>query len=409
MTATVHLKPGRERSLVRGHPWIFSGAVERLDGAPGAGDTVDVRSAGGELLGRGALSPASQIRVRMWTFDPEEEVGPALFARRLERAVGSRPAVSAGEEPAARRLVNAESDGLPGVIVDRYGRFLVCQFLSAGAERWRDGIVAALSEHGALGGMEGIWERSDAEGRAKEGLAERTGPLRGERPPERIEIREHEVIQLADVRRGHKTGLYLDQRRNRAEVASMVGHDVLAGPGGGGAEVLDCFAYNGAFGHAALAAGAGRVTHVESSAPALELLRATAAANGFAPAAVETVEGNVFSVLRRLRAEERRFDAVILDPPKFAGSRRRLEAAARGYKDINLLALQLLRPGGILATFSCSGLMETDLFQKIVADAALDAGRDARILRHLAQPADHPVGLPFPEGRYLKGLICRVW
>ena len=421
MTASVRLKPGREASLLRRHPWVFSGAVASVDGAPEPGETVEVRSASGDLLGLGAVSPSSQIRVRMWTFSatragtggdaPEggAEVGPELFRSRIERALRSRLPVPAEEEPAGRRLVYAESDGVPGVIVDRYGRFLVLQILSAGAERWRGEIVEALrSAVEPVADVAGIWERSDADVRAKEGLTPRTGLVWGAEPPELLEIHEGACRHLVDVREGHKTGLYLDQRQNREALATLVAAGALPEA----PRVLNCFSYTGGFGHAVLAAGAlglPRVTHVESSAPALGLLRRTAEANGFPEEAIETVEGNVFSVLRGYRAEARRFDLVILDPPKFADSRRRLEAAARGYKDINLLACQLLAPGGLLATFSCSGILEPDLFQKIVADAALDAGRDARILRSLAQADDHPIALPFPEGRYLKGLICRVW
>lgn len=411
--ATVTLRPGRDASLIRHHPWIFSGAVASLDGSAEPGDTVDVRSADGRLLGRGAWSPASQIRVRMWTFDPDEEVGPALLRARIERAVACR--LPADPEPTGRRLVHAESDGLPGVIVDRYGEFLVCQLLSAGAERWKEELVDALRQTLAPAG---IWERSDADVRTKEGLPARAGHLWGEEPPELIEITEGPCRHLVDPRKGHKTGFYLDQRRNRAELAELVvvgalGSSEALGSRPAGARVLNCFAYTGAFGHAVLAAAGDsgaveRVTHVESSAEALELLERTARLNGFAPEAVEAVEGNVFSILRGFRAEERRFDLVILDPPKFAESKRRLDAAARGYKDINLLAFQLLAPGGLLATFSCSGALQPDLFQKIVADAALDAGRDARILRHLGQADDHPVALSFPEGRYLKGLVCRA-
>jgi len=408
--ATVTLRPGRDASLLRRHPWVFSGAIASIDGSAEPGDTVDVCSADGRFVGRGAWSPSSQIRIRMWTFDADEEVGPDLLRARIERALACR--LPASEEPAGRRLVHAESDGLPGVIVDRYGDFLVCQLLSVGAERWREEIVDALRETVAPAG---IWERSDAEVRSKESLPERTGLLWGDEPPELLEIVEGPCRHLVDPRKGHKTGFYLDQRRNRAELAELVAAGALPS-GTSGARVLNCFSYSGAFGHAVLAAGGGaggnqgaveRVTHVESSADALELLERTARLNDFDPDAVETVEGNVFSVLRAFRAEERQFDLVILDPPKFADSRRRLDAAARGYKDINLLAFQLLAPGGLLATFSCSGALQPDLFQKIVADASLDAGRDARILRHLAQADDHPVGLSFPEGRYLKGMICR--
>lgn len=392
----VVLKKGREKSLLRRHPWVFSGAVEAVHGSPGPGETVEVVAANGLVLGRGAFSPRSQIAVRMWTFDPEEAIDGDFLRRRLERALATREPVPAEEEPAGRRLVNAESDGLPGVAVDRYGPFLVCQLLSAGAERFREELLAALGE---LLSPAGIYERSDGEGREKEGLAPAAGLLAGEEPPERIEIREEPCRYLVDVRGGHKTGFYLDQRENRALVARHAA----------GARVLNAFAYTGGFGLAAQAAGAASVTHVESSAALLDEIRANAEASGLNATAAEYVEGNVFSVLRGFRAEERRFDLVVLDPPKFADSRGRVEAAARGYKDINLLACQLLAPGGLLATFSCSGVLEAALFGKIVADAAVDAGRDGRILRRFHQAPDHPVALAFPEGRYLKGLLCRVW
>lgn len=394
--AGVVLKAGRERSLLARHPWVFSGAVARVEGSPAPGETVEVVAANGSPLGRGAYSPRSQITVRMWSFEPGETIDGGFFRRRLERALATREPVPPNEEPAGRRLVHAESDGLPGVVVDRYGEHLVCQFLSAGAERFKAELVAAL---GDLLSPAGVYERSEGEGRGKEGLAPAAGLLAGAEPPERIEIREGPCRYRVDVRAGHKTGFYLDQRENRALVARHAA----------GARVLDAFAYTGGFGLAATAAGAAAVTCVESSAAFLDELRHNLSASGLDPGGSETVEGNAFSVLRAFRAEERRFDLVILDPPKFADSRNRLAAAARGYKDVNLLACQLLAPGGHLATFSCSGVLEPRLFQKIVADAALDAGRDGRILRRLTQAPDHPVALAFPEGRYLKGLLCRVW
>ena len=390
------LERGREKSLLRRHPWVFSGAVAQVLDEPAVGETVEVVAATGLVLGRGAYSPRSQIAVRMWSFDPDEAIDADFFRRRIERSLATREPVAPDEEPAGRRLVNAESDGLPGVVVDRYGEHLVCQFLSAGAERWKAEIVAALGE---LLSPAGIYERSDGEGREKEGFAPSAGLLAGAEPPERVEIREGPCRYLVDVRAGHKTGFYLDQRENRAIVARYAA----------GARVLNAFAFTGGFGLAAQAAGAASVTHVESSATFLDELRRNLAASGLDPEGAELVEGNAFSVLRGFRAEERRFDLVVLDPPKFADSRSRIEAAARGYKDVNLLAFQLLAPGGYLATFSCSGVLESQLFQKIVADAAVDAGRDARILRRLNQAPDHPVALPFPEGRYLKGLLCKVW
>lgn len=403
---TLVLAPGRERSLLRRHPWIFSGAVRRLEGSPGSGETVEVHAHDGTFLARAAYSPRSQIRARVWSFDAEEAIDEGFFHRRIERAVAARRPVAADEEPAGRRLVYSESDFLPGLVVDHYGEHLVCQFLSAGAERWKGEIVAALGE---LLAPAGISERSDTGGRKKEGLAPAVGLLAGEEPPERIEIREGELRYLVDVRGGHKTGFYLDQRENRARLAAEVAAAVAErGPGGDPYRVLNVFAYTGGFGIAAQAAGAGAVTHLESSAPLLPMVADTVARNDLDPSRVELAEGNAFSLLRAFRAEERRFDCVILDPPKFVDARSRLEAAARGYKDVNLLACQLLAPGGLLATFSCSSLVDPALFQKIVAGAALDAGRDAQILARFDQAPDHPTALAFPEGSYLKGLLCRV-
>ncbi len=395
MPATLILKPGREKSLLRRHPWIFSGAVARVDGQPQTGETVEVRAADGTWLARAAYSPHSQIIARVWTFDPDEDLTPAFFRARLERALSARYPLISNLQLPALRLVNAESDRLPGLIVDRYADFLVCQFLAAGAERWKREIVAGLAE---LIPSAGIYERSDVEVRAKEGLEPVTGVLAGLAPPELIEIEENECRFWVDVQRGHKTGFYLDQRDNRAAVRAAA-H---------GREVLNCFAYTGGFGVAALRGGAAHVTHVETSASALELAQKNVTLNGLDSARVENVVGDVFAVLRQYRDARRQFDLIILDPPKFIDSRSQLERASRGYKDINLLAFKLLRLGGLLFTFSCSGLLEADLFQKIVADAALDAKRDPQIVRRLSQAPDHPVALSYPEGGYLKGLVCRV-
>ena len=404
---TVTLARGREKSLRRRHPWVYSGAVARVDAAlsgaraqeEAAGATVDVLAADGTFLARGAYSPRSRLRVRVWSFDADEAIDEGFFRRRLERALAAREPVPAADEPAGRRLVYGESDGLPGVVVDRYGEHLVAQFLSAGAERWKGAVIRALQE---LVPAAGVYERSDGEGRAKEGLEPAAGPLAGAEPPDLVEIREGACRHLVDVRHGHKTGFYLDQRENRQRLGELVAGRAA------GARVLNAFAYTGGFGHAALAAGAAHVTHVESSPALGALLARTTERNGFGPERWAREEGNAFSVLRGLRAEGRRFGLVILDPPKFADSPSRVEAAARGYKDVNLLAFQLLEPGGYLVTFSCSGALKPDLFQKIVADAALDAGRETHLLHRLEQAPDHPTALPFPEGTYLKGLVCRV-
>lgn len=394
MTAVI-LKSGREKILRRRHPWIFSGAIEAVSGSPAAGATVEILSSQGERLGRGAFSPQSQIRVRIWSFEPDEEISPAFFRHRILQALQAREFLFSGTGTTAYRLINAESDGLPGLIVDRYGPFLVCQFLSSGIEHWKAVIVKELS---SLSGTEGAYERSDADVRVKEGLKASVGVLQGAEPPDLVEIQEANVRFLVDIRRGQKTGFYLDQRENR----------IMAAKFSAGAEVLNGFSYTGGFGIWALKGGARRVTNVDSSENALALGRKSVLLNGMDPGWVEDVTGDVFKVLRSFRDRSRQFDLVVLDPPKFAESIDQVEKAARAYKDINLLAFKLLRPGGFLFTFSCSGHVGRDLFQKIVADAALDAGRDAAILHHLGQAPDHPVGLAFPEGAYLKGLVCRV-
>ncbi|MDA8016728.1 MAG: class I SAM-dependent methyltransferase [Thermoanaerobaculia bacterium] len=401
----VRLKRGRESSVVRRHPWIFSGAVATIEGSATRGQTVDVVTHDGRHLGLGAVSPPSQIRVRMWTMGENErdvDVDQGLFARRLDEALELR-APLLREPRGGCRLVYSESDRLPGVIVDRYADVLVVQFLSEGAERWRDTILDALEERLAPAT---IWERSDADVRAKEGLRSRTGLARGEEPPALLEIDEGGVTWKVDVRSGHKTGFYLDQRENRAAFVDHLRRHVL--PDAPQARVLNAFAYTGGFGVLALSAGAGEVVQVEASKDCLRLGRENVEANDLDRDRLESVEGNVFSELRRFRSEGRRFDVVVLDPPKFVEHRKHVDRAARGYKDINLLACQLLAPGGTLVTFSCSGLLETELFQKIVADAALDAGREARVVRRLSQSEDHPVHLAFPEASYLKGLICRL-
>lgn len=394
--AFVIIKPKREKSLQRKHPWVFSGALAKTRGNPAAGDTVDLVNARGGWLGRGAYSPQSQIIVRMWTFNEDESVDVAFFRRRLERALANRREVGIPGLNALR-LVNAESDGLPGLIVDRYDRFLVCQFLAAGVHAWKTTIVDILLE---LVAPDGIFERSDSPVLDKEGLPRCVGVLAGKEPPAAIEIREGDFRYLVDVREGHKTGFYLDQRDNRFMVGSYVGDG----------DVLNCFCYTGGFGVVAMARGARTLTNIDISAAALDLAQKNMTLNGLDdPQRVDYLQADVFKQLRSFRDAARQFDLIILDPPKFADSRQQVDRACRGYKDINLLAVKLLRAGGFLLTFSCSGLMEPALFQKVVADAALDAGRDALIVRRMGQAADHPIALNFPEGHYLKGLLCRIW
>ena len=396
MSGEVWLKKGRGRSVQRRHPWVFSGAIGRIEGEPADGDVVEVRDVGGNWLARGTLNRRSQIAVRLLTWDPDEPIDRAFWRRRLKRAVLGREALTRDVSTTVYRLVHAESDGLPGLVVDRYGDFLAVQFLALGVERRREEILAVLSD---LLAPQGIYERSDVEVREKEGLPQQAGPVWGEEPPPRLEVLENGRRFWVDLRAGQKTGFYLDQRENRARLLAFCT----------GAEVLDAFSYSGAFGVYATLGGAARVTFVDTSGPALELARRNLALNGQDADAHEFVEGNVFSVLRGYRAQDRRFDAVVLDPPKFAPSGRDVRRATRAYKDVNLLALQLLRPGGVLFSTSCSGAVSADLFQKILFGAALDAGREVQIIGHLHQGADHPVALTFPQGAYLKGLICRVW
>ncbi len=388
------LKRGREKSLLRKHPWVFSGAIERVQGEPEPGGTVEIVDASGVFLASAAYSPASQIRARVWSFESGETIDAGFLRGRLERAIESRRKLGLLGADTACRLVFAESDGLPGLVVDRYADFVVCQFLSAGAERWRAEIADSLVE---LCAPRGIYERSEASARRKEGLPSRRGVLRGEAPPAEIEIRMGAAHWLVDVENGQKTGAYLDQQRNRARVAELAA----------GAEMLDAFAYTGGFAVTALVAGASGATLVESSAEALRTAEREAAANGVA-GRCRLVAASVFDELRLQRDDGRRYDVVVLDPPKFVHSAEQVSAGSRGYKDINMLGFELVRPGGLMATFSCSGHVDAALFQKIVAGAALDAGRDAQILERLSQPPDHPIAIEFPEAEYLKGLILRV-
>ena len=394
------LKPGREKSLLRRHPWVFSGAVDRVEGGPRPGETVDVLDAGGRFVARAAYSPTSQIRARVWTFNPQEQVDADFLRRRIRAALAHRATLSLFSVSEARspfeyglRLVHAESDGLPGLVVDRYGDVLVLQSLTAGCEFWRETLADLLLEET---GAAAIYERSDADVRELEGLPVRNGPLRGTINHIPLTISEHGLKFLVNIASGHKTGFYLDQRRNRQRIGQLAQ----------GRDVLNCFCYTGGFTAHALAGGASSVLSVDSSADALALGRENIALNGLPPEKAEWLEGDVFQLLRKFRDQARSFDMVILDPPKFAATAAQAEKAARGYKDINLLAFKLLRSGGILATFSCSGGVDAALFQKIVAGAALDAGVEASIVEYLSQDGDHPVSLHFPEGAYLKGLVC---
>jgi len=385
----IRLREGKERSLLRHHPWVFQGSIERGKADPG--ETVRVESAEGQFLCWGAFSPSSMIRVRAWTFDEAERVDHAFFKRRIARALALRSRLPIASDGV--RLVHGEADGLPGLIVDRYGDVLSAQFLSAGMERWREALADLLL---AATGCTRLYERSDSGVRALEGLEPRAGWLRGEGPTE-LGIREHDWRLNLDVAEGHKTGFYLDQRDNRAQFARWVRHFGLQ-------RVLNCYCYTGGFSVAALAGGAQQVVSVDSSAPALDKARANVALNGFGAARHEALDADVNAFLRQQLQAGATFDAIVLDPPKFAPTASHAERAARAYKDINRLALKLLSPGGLLLTFSCSGGVGAELFHKIVAGAAADAGVDGAILQRLEGASDHPTTLVFPEGEYLKGL-----
>jgi 23S rRNA (cytosine1962-C5)-methyltransferase len=392
------IKPGREKSLRRHHPWIFSGAIEREVEVSTSGQTLELLSSQGEFLAQAAYSPHSQIRARVWTYNQDEKVDVDFFRKRITTALTVRQKMGlftphpSADPLSACRLIHAESDEIPGLIVDRYANCLVTQFLTAGAEYWKETLADLLVE---LTGITDIYDRSDAEVRQLEGLPAAMGPLRGS-PSEQILITENGLTFNINISQGHKTGFYLDQRLNRMRVRSYARD----------CDVLDCFCYTGGFSVNALVGGAKTVLALDASAEALELAGKNIALNDLPLEKVDFMEGDVFHSLRKFRDARKSFDMIILDPPKFAQTATQVERATRGYKDINLLAFKLLRPGGILVTFSCSGGISPDLFQKIVAGAALDAGVNAQIIEVLSQSGDHPVSLNFPEGAYLKGLVC---
>jgi 23S rRNA (cytosine1962-C5)-methyltransferase len=386
---SIRLLPSKERSLQRRHPWVFEGSIAKGKADPG--ETVRVEAADGRFLAWGAYSPSSSIRVRAWSFDEAERIDNAFLQRRVARAVALRARLAVASTGV--RLVHGEADGLPGLIVDRYGDTLCAQFGAAGVDRFKPALADALL---AATGCTKLYERSDASVRELEGLTVQTGWLRGEGPTD-LTITEHGRQLTLDVALGHKTGFYLDQRDNRAAFAQWVQRL-------GCQRVLNCYCYTGGFSVAALAGGAQQVVSVDSSAPALQRVAAHVAANGFDAGRSEEVDADVNTYLRQALQAGRCFDAIVLDPPKLAPTAAHAERAARAYKDINRLALMLLAPGGLLFTFSCSGGIPADLFHKIVAGAGLDAGVDGAIVQRLAASADHPTTIEFPEGEYLKGL-----
>lgn len=396
-TGTLQLVKGREKPVINKHPWIFSGAIQKVEGNPAGGDLVDVLSAGGDWLGRAYYNPASQIRARLLSWREKENIDEAFWRARLAAAISGRNILPLAPATNSYRLVNAEADGLPGLIVDRYADFVVIQVLTLGIERHKELLISLLAD---LLAPAGILERSDVGVRQKEGLTEVAGLRWGQAPPPNLLTLENGLKFEANLMEGHKTGLYLDQRDNRA----FVGQPQFVQ----GRDVLNVFSYTGGFALYAARSGAKKITNIDGSAHLLEQVAQNMALNGFVRPDDEQIVGDAFQVLRYYRDTGRTFDTIILDPPKFANSQGDVERATRGYKDLNWLAFRLLRPGGILATFSCSGLVSADLFQKVIFGAVIDAGRDAQILYNLGQAPDHPILLTFPESAYLKGLLLRV-
>ena len=387
---TISLRAGKERSLLRRHPWIFESAIAQ--GAADAGETVRVESHEGQFLAWAAFSPASKIRARVWSFVEAQCIDESYLIAACASAIRARARFDIDSD--SMRLVHGESDGLPGLIVDRYGDTLVAQFLSSGAERWKDVLADALL---AATGLSRLYERSDASGRVREGLPEVSGWLRGDGPVELV-LREHDWQLSVNIATGHKTGFYLDQRDSRAKFADYCARLKFE-------RVLNCYCYTGGFTVAALTGGAAHVTSIDSSGPALTQAAANLALNGFAPERATFMDADVNASLRQFGAEGKTFDAIVLDPPKFAPTVAHAERAARAYKDINRLAFKLLAPGGVLFTYSCSGGISAELFHKIVASAGIDAQVDGYIVERMGGAPDHPMTINFPEGEYLKGLV----
>ncbi|UGA56273.1 class I SAM-dependent methyltransferase [Vibrio sp. VB16] len=396
MTAAIYLEKGRDKSLRRKHPWIFSRGVHKVEGEPELGETVNVLAHNGEWLAKAAYSPISQIRARVWSFQ-KEEIDTAFFVKRIRQAQLLREETIERDGLTGYRLIAAESDGLPGITIDRYQDFLVCQLLSAGAEYNKKLLVAALVE---CFPNCSVYERSDVAVRKKEGLSETMGVLHGETPPESVVIEENGIKINVDIVNGHKTGFYLDQRDSRQRSMKYMNDK----------DVLNCFSYTGGFGLYALKAGAKRVINADVSQPALDNAKLNAELNQFDISKKRAVflNADVFKLLREYRDQGTKFDVVIMDPPKFISSRQNITSGAKGYKDINMLAMQILNPGGTLLTYSCSGLMSADLFQKVIADAAVDSGRSVKFIERFEQAADHVIDSAYPEGFYLKGFACKV-
>ena len=396
MTEVV-IRKGREKSLLRKHPWIFSGSIDSINGEVSIGDTVAVLDYKRNFLASGAFSPSSQIRVRVWDWNEEIKIDEEFFHARLERCFATRKQnrILFRDSFSAYRLVYGESDGLPGLIVDIYADIIVVQFLSAGVEKWKATIISLIME---VTGIPNVVERSDVDVRRLENLPLRSGLLRGNIGDGNVLIQEYGKKFWVDILKGHKTGFYLDQVENR-QIIQLISENK---------NILDCFCYTGGFTCSAAVGGAISVTAVDSSEEAILLAKRNIVANDQEESKINFINGDVFTQLRKFRDQNKFFDLIVLDPPKFAQSNSQIEGAARGYKDINLLALKLLNPGGFLATFSCSGVFSEELFQKVVAGAAVDANVNPQIIKKMYQNYDHPVSLHFPEGAYLKGMLLRL-
>lgn len=393
----ITLKAGRDKSAIRRHPWIFSGAIDTVSGVPEFGESVEVYAYNGDFLGIAAYSPTSQIRARFWSFFEKTEIDELFFEERLETAIQLRESrgFSISNPLSAFRLIYAENDGIPGCIIDKYGEYYSVEILAAGPEKHREIIYNVLAKKT---GCKGIFERCDSDVRKKEGMEKRTGVVYGIVPETPIPMEENGIRFLIDIRNGHKTGYYLDQRDARKRIGEL----------SSGKKVLNCFCYTGGFGLFALKGNASHVYQVDVSKSALKIAKELLIENKLPTAKATHTEADVFQYLRKCRDKGETFDLIVLDPPKFVEAKDHLQKGARGYKDINLLAMKLLSPNGMLATFSCSGLMDMSLFQKIIADAASDAKKDMQIIERFGQPADHPISLAFPEGQYLKGLLVQL-
>lgn len=390
----IKLKRGKEKAVLQRHPWVFSGALEKIMGNPENGDVVKVLSANNDFLAYGYFNNQSRVAVRLLEWDENQQIDEKWYAAKINQAIASRAHLNT-KDTNAYRLIFSEADFLPGLIVDQYADFLSVQILSTGIEKAKPIIISLLVK--ALQ-PKGIFDRSDATARTHEGITAENGLLWGEAPAAFIAVKENGITYHINIAEGQKSGFYCDQRDNRKFLANYAK----------GKTVLDCFSYSGGFTLNALAEGAKTVTSVDSSALAIETLKQNITLNKFDKKKADAIQSDVNKQLRAFKDEGKKFDIVVLDPPKYAPSRSALDRAARAYKDLNRLGLLLLESGGLLATFSCSGAVDIETFKQIIAWAALDAGKEVQVIRQFSQPEDHPVRLSFPEGEYLKGLLVRV-